>query len=37
LSDFLLRSPLARLDIEFERDRSLTSESGLFDDQSGGP
>jgi len=32
LSDFLLNSPLAGLDIEFERDRSLTRNARLFDD-----
>lgn len=32
LSDFLLSSPLAGLDIEFERDQSHTGEGGLFDD-----
>lgn len=32
LSDFFLNSPLAGLDIEFERDRSLTREKGIFDD-----
>lgn len=32
LSDFLLHSPLAGLDMEFEREQSLTSEGGLFDD-----
>jgi prevent-host-death family protein len=34
LSDFLLSSPLAGLDIDFERDQSLTREGGLFDDYS---
>jgi prevent-host-death family protein len=33
LSDFLLHSPLAGLDIDFERDRSLTPEGGLFDEE----
>lgn len=32
LSDFLLRSPLAGLNIDFERDRSLTRDDSLFDD-----
>lgn len=32
LSDFLLSSPLAGLDIDFERDQSLTREGGLLDD-----
>jgi prevent-host-death family protein len=31
LSDFLLRSPLARLNVDFERDRSLTRDDSLFD------
>ena len=32
LSDFLLSSPLAGLDVDFERDQSLTREGGLLDD-----
>jgi prevent-host-death family protein len=32
LPDFLLKSPLVGLDIDFERDQSLTREGGLFDD-----
>lgn len=32
LSDVLLSSPLAGLDIDFERDQSPTREGGLFDD-----
>lgn len=31
LADFLLNSPLAGLEIEFEREQSLTREDGLFD------
>jgi prevent-host-death family protein len=31
LSDFLLRSPLAGLNVDFERDRSLTRDENLFD------
>ena len=31
LSNFLLNSPLAGLDIEFERDRSLTRNARPFD------
>lgn len=34
LSDFLLSSPLAGLDIDFEREQSLTREGGLFDPES---
>jgi prevent-host-death family protein len=33
LSDFLLNSPLAGLDIEIRRDRSLTRGAGLFDEE----
>jgi antitoxin Phd len=33
LPDFLLNSPLAGLDIDFERDQSLTREGGVFDDE----
>ena len=33
LSEFLLNSPLAGLDIDFERDQSPTPEGGLFDDE----
>jgi prevent-host-death family protein len=33
LADFFLNSPLAGLDIEFERDRSLTRQKGIFDDE----
>jgi prevent-host-death family protein len=32
LSDFLLSSPLAGLDMDFERDQSLTREAGFLDD-----
>ena len=31
LPDFLLRSPLAGLNVDFERDRSLTRDDSLFD------
>ena len=31
LSDFLLSSPLAGLDLDFEREQSLTPDGGLFD------
>ena len=34
LPDFLLSSPLAGLDIDFEREQSLTREGGLFDHES---
>lgn len=33
LVDFLLNSPLAGLDIEFERDKSLAREEDLFGDE----
>ena len=32
LADFLLSSPLAGLDMEFERDQTPTREGGLFED-----
>jgi prevent-host-death family protein len=32
LADFLLRSPLAGLDMEFERDQTPTHDVGLFED-----
>jgi prevent-host-death family protein len=33
LADFLLNSPLAGLDLEFERDQSLTREDSIFEDE----
>jgi hypothetical protein len=33
LADFLSNSPLAGLDLQFERDQSLTPEEGLFDEE----
>ena len=33
LVDFMLKSPLAGLEIEFERDRTLAREAALFDDE----
>jgi prevent-host-death family protein len=34
LPDFLLSSPLAGLDLDFERDRSLTRDDSLFETES---
>jgi hypothetical protein len=33
LADFLLNSPLAGLDLQLERNQSLTPEEGLFDEE----
>jgi antitoxin Phd len=37
LADFLLSSPLAGLNMDFERDQTLTREAGLLDDSPDGP